>query len=130
MTGWVNIELQSSLIWQSCLQDEEWAEEGTDKQDFKDEEYALLSEMLGPKGVALDNDELLDANDDDDDLKNDPVSQINLQVIDLASQLWEILFTLMPGLLGWVPPEFCLPEPTQLQPGCGQALSRGVTCPS
>ena len=130
MTGWVNIELQSSLIWQSCLQDEEWAEEGTDKQDFKDEEYALLSEMLGPKGVALDNDELLDANDDDDDLKNDPVSQINLQVIDLASQLWEILFTLMPGLLGWVPPEFCLPESTQLQPGCGKALSRGVTCPS
>ena len=42
--------------------------------------------MLGPKGVALDNDELLDANDDDDDLKNDPVSQINLQVFDLASQ--------------------------------------------
>jgi len=43
--------------------------------------------MLGPKGVAFDNDELLDVNDDDDDLKNDPVSQINLQVIDLASQL-------------------------------------------
>jgi len=43
--------------------------------------------MLGPKEVAFDNDELLDANDDDDDdLKNDPVSQINLQVIDLASQ--------------------------------------------
>jgi len=41
--------------------------------------------MLGPQGVAFDNDELLDANDDDD-LKNDPVSQINLQVIDLASQ--------------------------------------------
>lgn len=36
--------------------------------------------------MAFDNDELLDANDDDDDLKNDPVSQINLQVFDLASQ--------------------------------------------
>jgi len=58
-------------------------EEGTDDQGSKEEEFALLSEMLGPKGVAFDNDELLDVSDDDD-LKNDPVSQIDLQVIDLS----------------------------------------------
>ena len=35
--------------------------------------------MLGPKGVAFDNDDYLDDNDDED-LKNDPVSQMDLQV--------------------------------------------------
>jgi len=35
--------------------------------------------MLGPKGMAFDNDEILDDNDDED-LKNDPVSQMDIQV--------------------------------------------------
>lgn len=35
--------------------------------------------MLGPKGKAFDNDEILD-DDDDEDLKNDPVSQMDMQV--------------------------------------------------
>lgn len=35
--------------------------------------------MLGPKGVAFDNDEILDDNDDED-LKNDPISQMDMQV--------------------------------------------------
>lgn len=35
--------------------------------------------MLGPKGMAFDNDEILDDNDDED-LKNDPVSQMDMQV--------------------------------------------------
>lgn len=35
--------------------------------------------MLGPKGMAFDNDEILDANDDED-LKSDPVSQMDMQV--------------------------------------------------
>jgi hypothetical protein len=35
--------------------------------------------MIGPKGVNFDNDELLDDNDDED-LKNDPVSQMDMQV--------------------------------------------------
>lgn len=34
--------------------------------------------MLGPKGMAFDNDDILD-DDDDEDLKNDPVSQIDMQ---------------------------------------------------
>lgn len=36
--------------------------------------------MLGPRGMAFDNDEILDDNDDDD-LKNDPVSRMDMQVI-------------------------------------------------
>jgi len=39
----------------------------------------MLSEMLGPKGVAFDNDEVLDENDDED-LKNDPISQMDMAV--------------------------------------------------
>jgi hypothetical protein len=35
--------------------------------------------MLGPKGMAFDNDEILEDNDDDD-LKNDPISQVDMQV--------------------------------------------------
>jgi hypothetical protein len=35
--------------------------------------------MLGPKGMAFDNDEILEDNDDDD-LKSDPISQIDMQV--------------------------------------------------
>jgi len=37
----------------------------------------MLSEMLGPKGMAFDNDEVLDDNDDED-LKNDPISQMDM----------------------------------------------------
>jgi hypothetical protein len=59
-----------------CLQDEDWADED---QGFKKDEFSFLSEMLGPKGMAFDNDEILDDNDDDD-LKNDPISQIDMQV--------------------------------------------------
>ena len=35
--------------------------------------------MLGPRGVAFDNDEALDQQDDED-LKNDPVSTMDMQV--------------------------------------------------
>jgi len=38
-----------------------------------------LSDMLGPKGMAFDNDDVLD-DSDDEDLKNDPVSQMDMQV--------------------------------------------------
>ncbi|PPQ86958.1 hypothetical protein CVT25_009780 [Psilocybe cyanescens] len=50
--------------------DEEWTEEET-HQGFKQDEFAMLSDMLGPKGMAFDNDEILDDNDDED-LKSDP----------------------------------------------------------
>ncbi|KIM47710.1 hypothetical protein M413DRAFT_62252 [Hebeloma cylindrosporum] len=55
--------------------DEDWAEE---EQGIKNDEFAFLSDMLGPKGMAFDNDEILDDNDDED-LKNDPVSQMDMQ---------------------------------------------------
>jgi len=61
------------------FQDEEWTEEERQHQGFKADEFAFLSEMLGPKGMAFDNDEILDDNDDED-LKNDPVSQLDMQV--------------------------------------------------
>lgn len=63
----------------SHFQDEEWTEEEKANQGFKADELAFLSDMLGPKGMAFDNDEILDDNDDED-LKNDPVSQIDMQV--------------------------------------------------
>ena len=50
-------------------------------QGFNKEEFAFLSDMLGPRGVAFDNDEALDVNDnDDEDLKADPISQIDMKV--------------------------------------------------
>ncbi|CAA7265862.1 unnamed protein product [Cyclocybe aegerita] len=58
--------------------DEDWAEEEKQNQGFKADEFAFLSDMLGPKGMAFDNDEILDDNDDED-LKNDPVSHMDLQ---------------------------------------------------
>ncbi|EKM84237.1 hypothetical protein AGABI1DRAFT_52094 [Agaricus bisporus var. burnettii JB137-S8] len=58
--------------------DEEWTEEERQNQGFKAEEFEFLSEMLGPKGVAFDNDDLLDVQDDED-LKSDPVSQMDMQ---------------------------------------------------
>ncbi|KAJ2917840.1 hypothetical protein MD484_g2556, partial [Candolleomyces efflorescens] len=58
--------------------DEDWDEEEGLVQGFKPDEFAFLSEMLGPKGVAFDNDDYLDDNDDED-LKNDSISQMDMQ---------------------------------------------------
>lgn len=54
-------------------------------QGFKEDEFAFLSEMIGPKGMAFDNDDVLD-DSDDEDLKSDPVSQMDMQVgpVDLS----------------------------------------------
>ena len=60
-------------------QEDDWGEEERQNQGFSHEEFQMLSEMLGPKGVAFDNDEILDDNDDED-LKNDPISQIDMAV--------------------------------------------------
>ncbi|KAG2743701.1 ARM repeat-containing protein [Suillus brevipes Sb2] len=58
--------------------DEEWTEEEQQNQGFKQEEFAFLSEMLGPRGVNFDNDDLLEETDDED-LRNDAISQIDMQ---------------------------------------------------
>lgn len=61
-----------------CKEDD-WGEEERQNQGFSHEEFQMLSEMLGPKGVAFDNDEVLDENDDED-LRNDPISQMDMTV--------------------------------------------------
>ncbi|KAG6380709.1 armadillo-type protein [Boletus reticuloceps] len=59
-------------------EDEEWTEEEQQHQGFKEDEFAFLSEMLGPRGANLDNDDIFDENDDED-LKKDPISQIDMK---------------------------------------------------
>lgn len=59
--------------------DEDWSEdEAGPSQGFKPEEFAMLSEMLGPRGVAFDNGDILQDNDDED-LKQDPISKMDMQ---------------------------------------------------
>lgn len=58
--------------------DEDWTEEEKLNQGFKEDEFAFLSEMIGPKGMAFDNDDVLE-DSDDEDLKSDPISQMDIQ---------------------------------------------------
>ncbi|KAF8079173.1 armadillo-type protein [Lyophyllum atratum] len=59
-------------------EDEDWTEEEKLNQGFKEDEFAFLSDMIGPKGMAFDNDDVLDESDDED-LKNDPISEMDMQ---------------------------------------------------
>ncbi|KIY50482.1 ARM repeat-containing protein [Fistulina hepatica ATCC 64428] len=58
--------------------DEEWTEEEKLNQGFTADEFAFLSEMIGPKGVAFDNDEILN-DDGDEEFRDDPISTMDLQ---------------------------------------------------
>lgn len=60
-------------------EDEEWTEEEQQHQGLKEDEFAFLSEMLGPRGANFDNDDIFDESDDED-LKSDPISQIDMRV--------------------------------------------------
>ncbi|KAJ7204351.1 ARM repeat-containing protein [Mycena pura] len=55
--------------------DEDWAEEGNVKPN---DEFEYLSELIGPKGMAFDNDDVLEE-EDDEDLQKDPVSTMDMQ---------------------------------------------------
>jgi len=55
--------------------DDDWAEEGA---GLTVDERDLLSNMLGPHGANFDSDNFL-ADNDDEDLKSDPVSQMDMQ---------------------------------------------------
>ncbi|KAF5393539.1 hypothetical protein D9757_000551 [Collybiopsis confluens] len=55
--------------------DNDWADAG---EVAKESEFEFLSELIGPKGMAFDNDDILD-DSDDEDLKGDPVSQMDMQ---------------------------------------------------
>ena len=55
--------------------DSDWS----DEEKVKDDRYAFLADVIGVGGVSFDEDEVL-ANNDDEDLQQDPVSQIDLRV--------------------------------------------------
>ncbi|KAF5345146.1 hypothetical protein D9758_009691 [Tetrapyrgos nigripes] len=56
--------------------DEDWTDAGA-SAGGKDE-FEFLSELIGPKGMAFDNDDILE-DSDDEDLKGDPISQMDMQ---------------------------------------------------
>jgi hypothetical protein len=55
--------------------DSDWS----DEEKVKDDRYSFLADVIGVGGVPFDEDEVL-ANNDDEDLQKDPVSQIDLRV--------------------------------------------------
>ncbi|KAF9078120.1 ARM repeat-containing protein [Rhodocollybia butyracea] len=55
--------------------DDDWADSG---DVTKESEFEFLSQFIGPKGMAFDNDDILD-DSDDEDLKEDPISRIDIQ---------------------------------------------------
>jgi hypothetical protein len=55
--------------------DSDWS----DEEKVKDDRYAFLADVIGVGGMPFDEDEVL-ANNDDEDLQKDPVSQIDLRV--------------------------------------------------
>lgn len=59
-------------------QDDEWEDEEKLNQGFTEDEFAFLSDMIHPKGLPFDNDDVLDI--DDEDLKNDPVCAMDMKV--------------------------------------------------
>jgi importin-9 len=65
--------------------DSDWS----DEEKVKDDRYAFLADVIGVGGISFDEDEIL-ANNDDEDLQKDPVSQIDLRVS------WHEMFDLSP----------------------------------
>ena len=66
----------------SGIQDDDWADddEVPEGGSSRANEMAFLSDLIsGPGGLPFDNDDLLEAADDED-LKNDPVSQMDMKV--------------------------------------------------
>jgi hypothetical protein len=45
----------------------------------RDDRFSYLADVMGPGGLSFDEDDVL-ANNDDEDLQKDPVSQIDLRV--------------------------------------------------
>jgi hypothetical protein len=70
-------------------QDDDWDEEEKLNQGFKEDEFAYLSEFIGPKGIPFDSDDVLH-DSDDEDMKNDPVSQMDMNVC-IASYVLSIV---------------------------------------
>ena len=60
--------------------DSDWS----DEEKVKDDRYAFLADAMGAGGLLFDEDDILD-NNDDEDLRKDPVSQIDLRVSGLPN---------------------------------------------
>ena len=76
---------------------------------MKEEEFVHLSELIGPKGIPFDNDDVLE-DDDDEDLKSDPVSQMDMKVC--------VSWTLFPSLVFEL--KYSGPPSILLQGVCGE----------
>jgi hypothetical protein len=62
--------------------DSDWS----DEEKVKDDRFAYLADIMAAGGLSFDEDDVL-ANNDDEDLQKDPVSQIDLRVsAHMASQ--------------------------------------------
>jgi hypothetical protein len=59
--------------------DSDWS----DEEKVKDDRFSFLADVMGPGGLSFDEDDVL-ANNDDEDLQKDPVSQIDLRVSALS----------------------------------------------
>lgn len=94
------------LFSYACFQDDEWSEVPGEQGSRKDDEFAYLSDIIGPKGMAFDNDEVLDSNDDED-LQNDPVSQMDMQVRRSLSR--KCIVSVILNSLGYIGPPLQLP---------------------
>jgi len=57
--------------------------------------------MLGPRGVNFDNDDILEETDDED-LRSDAISQIDMQVVTSAITTTRRYLTVFPGTFGLV----------------------------
>jgi importin-9 len=55
--------------------DSDWS----DEEKVKDDRFSFLADMIGVGGPSFDDDDVI-ANNDDEDLRKDPVSQIDLRV--------------------------------------------------
>lgn len=71
--------------------------------------------------MAFDNDEILDDNDDDD-LKNDPISQIDIQVKMEGTFSWETYSHLTLGPPSVFPARMCCSECHQLSTNRGSTV--------
>lgn len=109
---------------ETLSQDDTWEDEGAEDGILNKEEMAYLSDMLGPRGTTFDNDAGLDI--DDDDLKADPVSQIDIKVSTLAGYP-EFMLTCyhLVGSHPWLPARMCFAQRQQLQRACRSARHGG-----
>ena len=76
--------------------DSDWS----DEEKVRDDRYAFLADVLAGGGVLFDEDDVL-ANNDDEDLKNDPVSQIDLRVSGMKCFLATSFFRIL-NCLTWL----------------------------